>query len=220
MIACTLLSRLLDASVRKGVSSLVDTHVAVVDPLPIFQEGIAAALSSAGYTVVAPHDVLAWVQRPGSSVVLLTVRAEPDWETLGRLRESAGQHRVIAVLDDASAVAGARAVRAGAASVISRDSTIQRLRHAVDATCDGQSVMPAEVAATLAHGAQADLWVPSADQLSWLRRLATGSTVEQLATDAGYSERAMYRLLKGLYHDMDVRTRLEAIMSAQRRGWV
>lgn len=104
--------------------------------------------------------------------------------------------------------------------MISRDATVERLRRAIEATCDGQSVMPAEVAATIARGVQDDLWVPSADQLSWLRRLATGSTVEQLANDTGYSERAMYRLLKGLYHDMNVRTRLEAIMSAQRRGWV
>ncbi len=220
MIAYTLLSRSLDASVRKGVSALVDIPVAVVDPLPIFQLGVAAALSGSGYSVVAQSDVLAWVRQPGSSVVLFTVRAESDWEILGRLRESAGRHRVIAVLDDASALTGTRAVRAGAVSVISRNATVERLRQVVEATCDGQSVMPAEVAATLARVAPADHRIPSLDQLSWLRRLAAGSTVEQLAQDVGYSERAMYRLLKALYDNMGVRTRLEAIMSAQRHGWV
>lgn len=220
MIVCTLLSRSLDASVRKGVSALVGIRVAVVDPLPLFQHGVAAALSAGGYAVETPSDVLAWVRLPGSSVVLLTVRSEPDWEVLGLLRGSAGQHRVIAVLDNASAVSGARAVKTGATSVISRYATVERLRHAVAATCDGQSVMPAEVASALAGGPPADDWLPSPAQLSWLRQLAAGVTVEQLATETRYSERAMYRLLKTLYQQMGADTRLEAIMSAQRRGWL
>ncbi|MFD4636500.1 DNA-binding response regulator [Lentzea sp. NPDC058436] len=198
----------------------MDIPVAVVDPLPIFQTGVVAALSGRGCAIVAQSDIIAWIQRPGPSVVLFTVRAESDWEVLDRLLQSAGRHLVIVVLDNVSAHTGARAVQAGAVSVISRDSTVERLRQVVESTCDGQAVMPAEVAAALARGPVADNWVPSPEQLLWLRRLAAGSTVEQLAKDAGYSERAMYRLLKVLYDHMEVGTRLEAIMYAQRHNWV
>lgn len=177
-------------------------------------------MAGGGYSVEMPDDVLEWVRRTGSSIVLLTVRTEPDWEVLNRLRGAAGQHRVIAVLDDASALAGARAVKGGATSVIPRDVTLERLWLAVEATNDGQSVMPAEVTTALASGSPASTPLPSVDQLSWLRQLASGVTVEQLANEIGYSERAMYRLLKTLYREMGVHTRLDAIMSAQRRGWL
>src|SRR5690348_15489096 len=105
MIDCTLLSRSLDASVRKGVSALVGIRVAVVDPLPIFRHGVAAALSTSGYAVEMPHDVLAWVRRREPSVILLTVCSESSWAILGELHDSGEQHMVIAVLEDTSALA-------------------------------------------------------------------------------------------------------------------
>lgn len=186
----------------------------------MFQLGLTAVLSAAGHTVDTPDDVLDWVRRSGASVVLLTVRSEPDWALLSRLCDVAAEHKVIAVLDGASALAGARAVWAGAASVLPRDVTVERLRRTVAATTDGQAVMPAEVLTALARESVAGSRVPSSAQLSWLRQLAAGTTVEQLADGAGYSERAMYRLLKALYREMGVRTRLEAIMRAQDLGWL
>jgi DNA-binding CsgD family transcriptional regulator len=51
-----------------------------------------------------------------------------------------------------------------------------------------------------------------------LQQLAGGITVAQLAHRAGYSERAMYRLLRGLYIKLDVKTRTEALMLARARG--
>ncbi|MEU4742385.1 LuxR C-terminal-related transcriptional regulator, partial [Actinosynnema sp. NPDC023658] len=59
-----------------------------------------------------------------------------------------------------------------------------------------------------------------ADELTWLRRLATGGTVAQVAAHAGYSERAMYRMLNGLYRRMGVGSRLEAIIRARESGWL
>jgi hypothetical protein len=40
-------------------------------------------------------------------------------------------------------------------------------------------------------------------------------TVARLATEAGYSERATFRLLTRLYREMDVNSRMEAIMQAR-----
>ncbi|MFE9689110.1 hypothetical protein [Micromonospora sp. NPDC005806] len=41
----------------------------------------------------------------------------------------------------------------------------------------------------------------------------------RLASDTGYSERAMYRLLQSLYQQIGVNTRLKASMVAHEECW-
>ncbi len=197
-------------------------RVTVVDPLPLFRQGAAAALSAAGFRVEEPVDLLAWTVRETSAVVLLTLAAERDWRLLEQLRRVSSGTAVIALLDDAE-TSGIRAIRAGARSVLFRGATADSLRRAVDATAEGQAVLPATVMDALVTG------VPAApdggaamteDQRAWLRRLADGVTVARLADDSGYSERAMYRLLQALYRQLGVETRMQAIMMARDRGWL
>src|SRR5262249_55405296 len=93
----------------------------------------------------------------------------------------------------------------------------------IAATLDGEVVMPAGVARALADGApitRVRLPASSVEQLSWLRRLAAGATVAQLASEAGYSERAMFRLLQTLYRKVGARSRIEAILLAHELGWL
>jgi DNA-binding NarL/FixJ family response regulator len=195
----------------------VVVRVAVVDPLPMFRQGVAAALAASGHTVEMPADVMAWVRRRADTLVLLTVASERDWELLRQL--CADTQPVIALLDKDSAVIGARAVRAGARSVVPRAVTDATLRRTVEATLGGQAVMPPAVASALAAEPIAE-HTPSADQLDWLRQLATGATVTQLADQAGYSERAMFRLLHALYQQLGVGSRIQAIMRAKEAGWL
>ncbi|MGP3920393.1 hypothetical protein [Nonomuraea sp. 10N515B] len=204
-------------------------RVAVVDPLPLFQQGVMTTLSSVGYEVEVPDDVLAWVSDGQHNVVLLTLESEQDWQLLEKLRDRSRTHTVIALVGEESAVLGVRALWAGARSVLLRGVTEEALRRAVAATLDGQAVMPASVAAELATGAAASARAFVArstahaltqEQLTWLRELAAGSTVAQLANQVGYSERAMFRLLQTLYKEMGVRTRIQAIIRAQEQGWL
>ncbi len=198
-------------------------RVAIVDPLPMFRHGVAAVLSAAGHTVEMPADVLAWVRRTPDTIVLVTLESEPDWVMLARLCDRQSIGVVIALVTEDSTASGVRAMRAGARSVVGRHVTVDVLRRTVDAVVDGQAVMPASVAAVLATevlqetAASPDL---SPDQLSWLRRLAAGSTVAQLANEVGYSERAMFRLLKSMYQQMGVPNRVQAIVRAQEQGWL
>ncbi len=90
--------------------------------------------------------------------------------------------------------------------MLPRAVTVATLRRTVEATIGGQAVMPAAVAAVLAEPQAVSEHTPSARQLSWLRQLVTGVTVAQLAEQAGYSKRAMFRLLRVLYRQMGVRT--------------
>ncbi|MFD0686014.1 response regulator transcription factor [Actinomadura fibrosa] len=197
-------------------------HVAVVDPVPLFRHGVVAALSSAGHLVEEPADALAWVrERPGGTV-LLTLDSAEELDRLTAMCRVRPRPLIVALLTGANSSLGAQAVRAGARSVVARTATVTTLRRAVDATLDGEAVMPAGVADLLVTGRGGQpprRPAPSAQQVAWLRQLAEGWTVARLAAEAGYSERAMYRMLKQLYRQLGAATRLEAMILAHEEGW-
>ncbi|WIX84673.1 DNA-binding response regulator [Amycolatopsis sp. DG1A-15b] len=192
-------------------------RVVVLDPLPLFRHGAEAVLSAAGHVVDTPDDVLAWARDGRNGVVLVSLLTDADWELVGQLRHESA---VVALLDGAPPAAGARAVRTGATAVLPRGATAQALLRTVEATADGQAVLPISVVTTLATGPSAPGAPLSPEQLSWLRQLSTGSTVAQLAGRAGYSEREMFRLLKTLYRELGVDGRMQAILRAQEFGWL
>ncbi|MCA2216267.1 DNA-binding response regulator [Jidongwangia harbinensis] len=193
-------------------------HVAVLDPLPLFGQGAATVLAAAGHEVQVPEDVRSWAESRRPAVVLLTLLAGPDWGLLVPLRDMP-EVAVIAVLQDLHPAA-IRAVRMGARSVLLRTAGPAALLRTVEATADGQAVLPAELLSMLADAPQAGPATLSEERLSWLRRLAAGSTVADLADTAGYSERAMYRILKQIYRDMGVSNRMQAVLRAQELGWL
>ncbi len=171
----------------------------------------------------APQDLVAWAHDRQNCLVLLSLCSESDWGMLAQLCTGGAGWLVIALVDDDSELLGARAVRAGARSVLPREVSVRSLERAIAATLDGEAVMPSEVAQALAAGvgsALASGTTLSAEQLSWLRQLAAGSTVARLASEAGYSERAMFRLLQTLYRKLGARSRIEAILRAQELGWL
>lgn len=195
-------------------------RVAVVDPLPMFRRGLASTLAEAGYDVDCPDDVVAWVGCRFASLltVLLSVDDDAGLRLLGQLSTGPRPTPVIAVVDPTWTV---RAARAGARSVLLRGVDAPVLVRTVEATLDGQSVMPAGVATQMSVAS--DRGTYEAGQVSdagarWLRDLAAGATVAQLATRHSFSERAMFRNLKTLYQQMGVAGRLEAIMRARELG--
>ena len=208
----------------RGAPSKVAVQVAVVDPLPLFRDGAVAALAAAGYAVNVPVDLVAWVRHVPDAVVVMTVQAEADWGLLAEAGAAGSTaNSLVVLLEDDSIAAGMRAVRAGARSVLSRRVSAEVLQRTVSAVIDGHAVLPASVVATLAAGVGIDASPArtlSAERLSWLRALAAGNTVAELADQTGYSERAMFRLLRSLYRDMGVGGRIEALMRARDEGWL
>lgn len=197
-------------------------HVAVVDPVPLFRQGVVAALSSVGHLVEEPADAVAWAHARPGGMVLLTLHAAEDLDQVIALCRVRPRPLVVALPSGEIPSLGVRAVRAGARSVMKRTVTVSALRRAVTATLDGEAVMPADVADLLVAGRGGRpprRSAPSTQQVAWLRRLSDGWTVARLATDAGYSERAMYRLLKALYQQIGANTRLEAMILAHEEGW-
>jgi DNA-binding NarL/FixJ family response regulator len=207
----------------KGAKATVSGDVAVVDPLPMFRSGMAATLHAAGYRVETPDDLLHWAGLRTRSLVLLSLAAPDDWLLLAGVVAANPYCAVIALTDDELVETGIRAVQQGACSILPRAVSADVLRRTVIATVDGQAVLPAAVCRALAKvtAAPAPADSPlSFEEISWLRDLAAGRTVTRLAVHAGYSERAMFRLLHSLYRKMGVRTRTEAIVRASELGWL
>ncbi|WP_433296192.1 hypothetical protein ACQP2F_37785 [Actinoplanes sp. CA-030573] len=197
-------------------------RVAVVDPLPFFRLGVMAAVADAGYAAEETDDVVAWAAVPEARIALLTVKEQDDWATLDAVCRGSGGNPVIALLDQPSLAAHVRALAAGAVAALPRDAAPDLLREVFAAAAGGKSLLPTEVLRALLRagpdgGAGAG---PTADELSWLRQLARGASVAEVAGRSGYSERMMFRLLRDLYGRLGTRNRTEALIHAKEQGWL
>lgn len=206
-----------------GKATLMSVRVAVFDPLPVFRHGIMAALGVGGVGSEAPEDLMTWVHQEQRQVILMTLHSAEDWALLAQLHRARPGVIVVAVLEDISVGAYVRALASGAVSAVPRDTPPEGMRQVFEAAVSGTSLLPTEVVRVLLSSGES---VPDRSEMSspgeieWLRQLANGITVAQLADQTGYSERAMYRLLRGLYTKLDVKTRTEALMLARERGWL
>lgn len=198
-------------------------RVAIADPLPFYRAGVAAELSASGHSVEDPENLAAWASGGQFSVLILTLESDRDWALLAEIGARESAVAVITLVVGEPVGAGLRAIQAGALSVLSRDTAPVTLRRAVDAAADGVATLPLDVLRRLRAGPPS---VPvskptlGTDELAWLQDLAVGTTVTDLAVRAGYSERAMYRLLQGVYGRLGVRNRTQALMRAQSLGWI
>lgn len=195
-------------------------RAAVSDPLPLLRTGIAAALRQDGHPIDEPEDLLAWCADGTPALIVIGLTTSDQWETLSNLFLKRPAARTIALLPDLAAAG--RAVRAGAAAVLPRDTDAQHLREACRAVRRDECVLPAATVRDLLRRTARWEDEPRLNdrELGWLRLLAGGSTVAQVAAASGYSERMMFRLLRDLYARLSVGSRTEAMLLAREHGWV
>lgn len=194
--------------------------VAVLDPAPSYRQGLGAALACAGFRPEEPDDLAAWASGPGPRAVLVTVRPSPPSGPVPPLDLLPGPVVVVALLMDPTPDRFADVLRAGAQGAVAWDDAPERIAQALRSALDGDVLMPAGVAQAMAARAPV---TPGDDAIGpgeaeWLRLLARGISIHDLAQKAGYSERAMFRVLHALYRRLQVANRTEAIVLASRRG--
>lgn len=196
-------------------------RIAISDPLPAFRRGLLAILRDAGFDADAPGDLSAWIHDDQPKLVLLTVDTPQDWTLLENMPSERADVLVVALLADTSVPTYVRALTAGAVCAVPRDATLETLRHTFEAVLRGESVLPVPVVrALLTQTDPLSGREPSRRERQWLRDLAQGSTVSQLAAGAGYSERMMFRHLRDLYDRIGAATKVEAVLIAQENGWL
>jgi DNA-binding NarL/FixJ family response regulator len=218
---------------RSGRHDVKRVRVAVWDPLPIYRRGIMIALSDVephvegweeanDFLAPKPNDLLAWSARSEISLVLVTVESTDSWKLITDLKRLESKPIILAVLVNATVDSYVRAMAMGAISAVARDASAELIRQVAVEALHGRSLLPSEVVGNLVGrlGAAQSAHRPLDRDVEWLRALAQGIPIVQVAASAGYSERAMYRLLRDLYRRMGVRNRTEAVLLAMRSGWL
>ena len=169
-------------------------HIAVSDPLPAYRRGMLATLNEAGFDSETPPDLLDWVRQEPRTAVVLTLETAADWSLLDRLRREHTDVVIVAMLTDVSPSGYVRALAAGAVTALPRHAAVEVVKRVFAEVMRGFSVLPIEVVQALAapHQHVGEEVEIGSRELGWLRELAAGATVAQLAERSGYSERAMF----------------------------
>jgi DNA-binding NarL/FixJ family response regulator len=219
-----------DRPLRSGCEEgPVFVRVAIADPLPIYRQGLRSVLQEDTSLALdlfdsrTPNDLRDWIQRDERTVVLVTVESAGDWELLAEVRRLRADAIIVAVLTEPSVGNQVRALGAGAVATVARDATPDEVRTVVRAAARGQSLLGVEVLRTILAAREVpvrEIDEPTDDEMAWLRQLAHGGTVVDLARRSGYSERMMFRLLRDLYAKLGVENRSGALLRARDRGWV
>ena len=116
-------------------------------------------------------------------------------------------------------------LEAGAIGYLPKTVSLNQLLDAIRATSRGESVLPPSVASvvvrhmagTRERTAESEL---TSRELEVLRLVARGLTNYQIARQLGLSVRTVEAHLTHVYTKLDVNSRTEAALLAQRRGWV
>jgi DNA-binding NarL/FixJ family response regulator len=203
-------------------------QITVWDPLPLYRRGVMAILSDLGLFVDCPEepeDVVAWSAGQDRHVALITVdspRSGRAWDAIARLKGLEAELIVVALLTDDTLDAYVRAIVTGATSAVARHAAPEVIRQVFLEAVQGRSLLPAAVVSALVSrvGPVKVHDRPSEQHIEWLRYLSKGVSIAELAQTIGYSERAMYRLLKDLYATIGVRNRTEALIKASQGGWI
>lgn len=195
--------------------------VAVLDPLVCFRRGLIAALSVAGFEPFEPPELADWLSFGDLGAVVITLLDDADARRLKGLRDCAPTTPGLALLPEVTVEAYRWAMRSGATSAAGRDAPPEDIAACLSAACIGRAMMPAPLALALAMAVDpGEHPALAATEVRWLAALSAGRTVLDLARETGYSEREMFRRLNGLYVRMGVCGRTEALLAAQRWGFV
>lgn len=208
------------ANSTTGVGTKSEGSIAVIDPLPAYRRGLSLTLVSAGFNVDE-----CCVEDAGEKfdLVIMTLGSEREWKSAAAL--CARGPRLLALLVESGAACYARALAYGLSGAIDRDASLSEVTLTVRAVFAGKVVLPPAVASEMAAsfvrhdcdrpGTQALL---SESEVDWLRRMAQGLTISQLARRSNYSERQMHRLVAKMYGRLGAANRAEALVLAARLG--
>lgn len=196
--------------------------VAVVDRFPSFRRGIAAALREEGLSAEEVTDLCSWAATKSNATALAAIRSTDDLEGIAVARTVNSQLTVVGIQEGCTLCTTRDAFRNGVAAVVDVRTGIAEMVEAIVTASQGMTTLPTAIVWDLASGrGQPPTQCHVAPhEAEWMRELAGGATVTQLARRAGYSEREMYRCLNRLYTRLGVKNRAEALVLAVRWGLV
>jgi DNA-binding NarL/FixJ family response regulator len=214
----------------------VVVHVAIVDDHRLLVEALVLALEAYGVHAVAtefdgPAGLVEHLVGLRPDLVLLDLDLGPagDGSQLVRPLVEAGV-RVLVVTAATDVEQVAHAVEEGAIGVVRKDSPFSELVRGVAAAAHGREVMdPRDRLHLLDEGrdhqehamaALAPFGHLTRREAEVLRELTEGRTVAEIAHRAGVKEATVRSQVQAIFTKLGVRSQLEAVVAAQRSGWV
>lgn len=199
----------------------MSTRLAIVHPAELVVSGLAGQLAARGHTVETPERIEPWALEHGPKLILHARQTQADIDAIDHLLGTGRELSVVALLDEDDADAIRRAFRAGCTGAAPVSAPVESIVRVVEAALRGETLIPAGVAQLMAATAPADppdtLWLSGIERRA-LEMLAAGSKTNEIADEAGYSERETFRILGDLYLKMGVTNRSQAIATAARWG--
>ncbi len=194
-------------------------QVTVFSSAPVVQQGIEAVLASVGFDTseVNEADLCRWVTESSEPIVVLDLSREADLDLMVDLCDRAPAAIVVALVPAGDVALLHLSLAYGALAAVPLDSAPDRIAAAVHAAARRLNVIPAEMARNPAESLGVDL---TNEELEWLRSLADGMSVPELANRAGYSTRVMFRMLNRTYRKVGAKGRVGALVKSARAGLI
>jgi two-component system, NarL family, nitrate/nitrite response regulator NarL len=207
-------------------------RVAVVDPDPLFRQGIVQTIAHSGRLVLVAEgasleEAEAAAAVPAADVLIFDLSI-PDGGFDG-IKEviSRGLACKLVVMTSLAEVASVpRALAAGIQGYVLKGITGAELIEAIETIHGGQPYLSPELASGLlrqaeddpssAIGAEREKLELSYRERQVLARISRGLTNKEIALQLGLNERTIKHYLTQLFKKMRVRNRLQAIQSARR----
>ena len=196
-------------------------RISCVGGSAVWRRGMRSILEEGGFEAVELDGLSAWEPGLGGVAALLAVSSELDSSSLADFREDFPHIPVVAVLPDMTLTSMAAAIRAGASAAIDEADTPERVLAVLRSAMEGTTQIPFRIARAMAElvpSASEAAHLLSSDEIDWLRAMSQGETVAELSERVGYSERAMFRNLRGVYARIGAKNRTEALIWASRAG--
>ena len=196
------------------------TQVAIVRAMPVVRQGIEATFVGTEFSSadVRESDLPAWGRDGGQ--ILVEVHGDPDVELVADLRSGSPDVVVVTLVAAGSDRLVEASLGAGANSAVHLGADTNGILLALRAAAEKLTVLPHAIGRSLANGQPEKPPSLSDAEVEWLKALAAGRTVRQIADDSGYSPREMFRLLNRCYLKLGEPTRLGALLKAARLGVV
>lgn len=186
-------------------------RVVVVDGSSAAHAGLLMLLEAAGHDA---HEVPLGAPIPaGTDAVIIDARSDIEPYVV---RPQPVALPVVVLMIEPQVQDFADVFRRGGSALVPWETPAHHVLASVQAAVDGYSIVPTHVVHRISRNSAPGA-VLGTDEVAWLRSLAAGTTVAQLAVASGYAERSMYRLLRDLYERLGVTNRHEAIVVAARR---
>ncbi len=196
--------------------------VGVFNAPPVYALGLASALLDADFDLEKVADPRAWLRNHHGATVLVGVHQLCDLDVVIELKADQPDAVVVTLVDEVDVSIVEASLGAGATGSVALNASAEEVALAISAATAHQTVLPAGIARIMAERGLRAVAPGEMDEteVGWLRALAAGDTVADLAGRLGFSEREMYRRLRRLYARIGARDRTDALLKAARWGWL